>query len=179
MISIKNCSPEDATDIARAIMMALHLEFDPDETWSRIFMALAERYDSQYSYTNALKAVTEKGEIAGIIVAYDGGRLAELREQFFKQFRKAFGREIGPVANETEPGEWYLDSLAVFPEFRGRGIATTLIKAAIQRAPGGLRPGLLCSKTNPAAARLYENLGFRKVGERPFLGEQMNHYSQL
>lgn len=160
-------------------MMALHLDFDPQETWSRIFMELAERPDSQYSYRNALKAVDDNGEIAGIIVAYDGGRLAELRERFFERFHKEFGREIGPVADETEPGEWYLDSLAVFPEYRGRGIATMLINAAIDRSPENLRPGLLCSKTNPSAARLYENLGFKVVGERSFFGEKMLHYSRL
>lgn len=179
MISIKNCLPQDAIHIAEAIMMALHLEFDSDETWSRIFMALAERADSQYSYANALKAVTEGGDIAGIIVAYDGGHLHELREQFFQHFRKEFGREIGSVTDETEPGEWYLDSLAVFPGYRGRGIGSMLIRAAIERAPGNLRPGLLCSKTNPSAARLYEGLGFKLVGERPFFGEQMLHYSRL
>lgn len=160
-------------------MMALHEEYDPNEPWSRIFTILAKHADSQYSYRNALKAVTDDGRIAGIIVAYDGGKLKEMREQFFRQFRREFGREIGPVADETTEGEWYLDSLAVFPEFRGLSIGTKLLQAAIDRAPENLRPGLLCSKSNPQAAGLYEKLGFRRVGERPFLGEIMNHYSLI
>lgn len=179
MISIKNCTQEDAPFIGQTIMMALHEEYDLNEPWSRIFTTLSQRDDSQYSYRNALKAVTDDGRIAGIIIAYDGGKLHSLREQFFHQFKEEFGFDITPVADETTEGEWYLDSLAVFPEFRGQSIAGRLLQAAIDRAPSDLRPGLLCSKSNPDAARLYEKFGFHNVGERPFMGELMNHYSLI
>lgn len=159
--------------------MALHEDFDENMPWSRIFTDLARREDSQYSYRNALKAVTDDGLIAGIIIAYDGGKLHELRKQFFRRFKQEFGHEIDHVTDETEPGEWYIDSLAVFPEFRGQSIGSRLLQAAIDRSPADLKAGLLCSKTNPQAARLYEKLGFKCVGERPFFGELMNHYSRL
>lgn len=177
MIRIEECCKEDGELIARAVVMALHEEFDPEELWCRIFLNLAVRTDSQYSYLNALKAVTAGGDVAGIMVCYDGARLAELRQALFEEFERQTGRQLGPIADETDSGEWYLDSLAVFPGFRGRGVAKALIQAAIERAPEGRRPGLLCAKDNTDARRLYESLGFRKIGERPFLGQMMDHMS--
>ncbi|MDE7335871.1 MAG: GNAT family N-acetyltransferase [Muribaculaceae bacterium] len=175
MIRIEDCCKADGELIARAVVMALHEEFDPEELWCRIFMNLAVRTDSQYSYLNALKAVTDEGEVAGILVCYDGARLAELRQALFDEYERLSGRKLGAIADETDAGEWYLDSLAVFPGFRGRGIAKALIQAAVERTPEGKRPGLLCAKDNANARRLYESLGFRKIGERPFLGQLMDH----
>lgn len=80
--------------------------------------------------------------------------------------------------DETSADEYYLDSLAVFPEYRGRGIARELIKAAVERAKEAGKPaGLLVSKHNPKARELYESLGFKPIGERFFAGELMTHMS--
>lgn len=174
MVEIKMTTPEDAPAIGRAVVEALHRPYDPADPWAKLFTRLAARADSQYSYLNTLKAVTPAAEIAGIIVAYDGGRLAALRQAFFEEFHREFGRAIGPVADETLPGEWYLDSLAVFSEFQGQGIGRQLLRRAVNSAPKGLTPTLLCSKNNPAAKRLYLSEGFRQTAERPFLGELMD-----
>lgn len=175
MIRIEECREADCEAIARAVMMALHEDFEANEPWRRIFTALAARQDSQYSYRNALKAVTSSGAIAGVIVAYDGGRLDELRRAFIREFHTVMGYEITNLTDETATGEWYLDSLAVFPEFRRMGVARALIEAAIERAPAGLKPGLLCAEESKDARRLYEAIGFKKAGERPFLGQMMDH----
>lgn len=175
MITIEECREEDREAIARAVMMALHEEYEPDEPWSRIFTALAGRPDSQYSYRNALKAVTSSGEVAGVIVAYNGGLLDELRKAFINEYRNVMGHEITNLTDETVAGEWYLDSLAVFPGFRRMGAARALIEAAIRRAPAELTPGLLCAQESEDARRLYEAMGFEKAGERPFLGQMMDH----
>ncbi|MDE6255548.1 MAG: zinc ABC transporter permease, partial [Muribaculaceae bacterium] len=51
-----------------------------------------------------------------------------------------------------------------------------LVKAVSKKAEGKGKPvGLLVSKTNPDARKLYDSLGFVSVGERPFAGEMMNH----
>ncbi len=175
MIMIEKCGSEDSELIARAVVMALHEEFDPEQLWCRMFWNLAARTDSQYSYLNALKAIVPSGEVAGIIVCYDGARLAQLRQALFDEYERLTGRQLGAFADETDAGEWYLDSLAVFPPFRGQGIAKALIEAAVALAPANRTPGLLCAKDNAGAKRLYEALGFAKVGERPFMGQIMDH----
>lgn len=142
-----------------------------------LFARLAAREDSQYSYLNALKAVDTDGTPMGFIIGYDGARLHELREAFFEEARTWIRLEIeGSVADECRPDEFYLDSLAVFPEFRGHGIAGALIDAMARRAREIGKPaGLLCSKENHRARRLYERMGFRQVGESFFAGELMDH----
>lgn len=142
-----------------------------------LFTRLAARDDSQYSYANTLKAVDDDGCPMGFIVGYDGERLHELRKAFFDEVRSVLDRDMeGTLADECEPDEFYLDSLAVFPEYRGKGVAHALIAAMAKRAATGGKPlGLLCDKDNAKARRLYDSLGFIKVGETPFAGEMMDH----
>ena len=69
-----------------------------------------------------------------------------------------------------------LDTLAVLPEYRKQGIASALLKASIEKARKIGKPaGLLVEKENHNARRLYESLGFKKVGERPFAYVMMDH----
>lgn len=141
-----------------------------------LFREMAERDDTQYSYRNALIATTDCGTPMGAIVAYDGGRLEELRRPFLVRLQEEIGIDPSDVPDETEPGEYYLDSLAVLPEYRGQGVASRLIAAAAERGHTiGLKPGLLVAKDNPRARKLYEHIGFRKVGDRPFMGIVMDH----
>lgn len=82
----------------------------------RLFSNLAAREDSQYSYLNTLKAVDDDGTPMGFVVAYDGAGLHALRKAFFEEAREILGRDLeGRVVDECVPGEYYLDSLAVFP----------------------------------------------------------------
>ena len=80
------------------------------------------------------------------------------------------------VEDETDASEFYLDTLAVLSEYRGRGIASLLLKGAIGRAAACGKPaGLLVDKDNNRARKLYERVGFRQIGERPFCYVMMDH----
>jgi GNAT superfamily N-acetyltransferase len=61
--------------------------------------------------------------------------------------------------------ELYISCLAVFPAYRGRGIATTLLKWAEQEAQrkGLNRVSLFVEIDNDRAKRLYEKFGFRET----------------
>lgn len=179
--------PEHAPLIGKAVTMAIGNELaaelgGPDHTVADVealFASLAARPDTQYSYLNSLSAVDDAGNVMGIIVGYDGARLIELRRVFFAEAAKQIGLEtegeVDDLPVETSPDEFYLDSLAVMPEYRGRGVATALIEAAGERARECGKPlGLLVDKTNSRARRLYESLGFRQIGERYFAGELMD-----
>ena len=130
--------------------------------------------DTQYSYRNTLLAVTDEGEVAGAIVSYDGAKLHELREAFIEGARREFGVDHSGMDDETAAGEWYLDSLAVFPQFRGQGIAHQLLLAAARRAADhGLPAALLVDKGNPKAERLYRSIGFEYVEDAMWGGHEM------
>lgn len=183
-MKIIKATADDAPLIGRTVVEAIGPELARDfagdksvDDVLRLFTTLAARPDSQYSYRNALIAVDDDGTKVGCIVSYDGARLHELRLAFFEEVKRILGRDMdGQVPDECTPDEIYLDSLAVLPKYRGRGVATALIAAAAESAASLGKPlGLLCSKTNPHALHLYQSLGFKIVGETPFASEPMHH----
>lgn len=141
-----------------------------------MFASLAAREDTQYSYRNTLVAVGDDGEPVGVCVAYDGALLHALRRPFFEAVADRFGQNLEDIDDECESDEFYIDTLAVLPDYRNRGIAAELLKATIERARKYGKPaGLLVDKINPRARRLYERIGFVQVGERPFVHVLMDH----
>ncbi|MDE6295921.1 MAG: GNAT family N-acetyltransferase [Muribaculaceae bacterium] len=142
-----------------------------------LFASLARRTDTQYSYLNTLVAVDDNDAVMGVAIAYDGALLHHLREQFIAAAEQKLDLVFeGELIDETDAEEFYLDTLAVFPEYRRQGIAGRLIKATAERAVQVGKPlGLLVDKDNERARRLYESSGFRYVGDRPFAGEMMDH----
>ena len=185
-IRIRKAIPEDAPAIARGIIMAVGEEIATEFAGSperlplveKVFTDLARREDSQYSYRNSLVAETESGDIAGIIVAYDGARLHDLRPAFCEEAAATLGINIKSedMHDETSPDEIYLDSLAVFPPYRRHGLGRRLIAAAIDEHKSSGKPiGLLCDPPNKKARRLYESLGFKPAGQRPFADTMMDH----
>lgn len=201
MITIRPAKLEEAPVVGSAVCMALldhGIEHFVEETNRRrtedpqsaslgtctaedvkaLFGALAAREDSQYSYRNALVAEDEQGRILGAIVGYDGALLEQLRRVFVEESRRRLGVEFNPadMGDETSPDEFYLDSLAVFPGSRGKGVGGKLLLALAERAHAAGKPaGLLCDKENVRAEALYTRLGFRYVGDRPFAGMLMRH----
>lgn len=174
----------DASEIARLIMVAMSEEccrhfYGENHTaddFHRLITELAEREDTQYSYRNTICA-TINDEIVGISVSYDGGKLHELRRHFIEGAKQAFGRDFSNMQDETQAGELYLDSLAVKPDYRGRGIATLLLRATAERAKeiGAGPVGLLVDKGNPNAERLYSSVGFQYVNDSVWGGHEMKH----
>ncbi|MCD8282422.1 MAG: GNAT family N-acetyltransferase [Prevotella sp.] len=177
--------PSQAPDIARLIMHAMNYEcclyfVGEGHTladFERIMTSLVRSDCSQYSYRNTLVAVDTGGEVCGICVAYDGGQLHYLRRAFIKIMREECGRDFSGIADETAAGELYIDSLAVREDMRGKGIATALLRATIDRARTARMPavGLLVDKGNPRAECLYTRLGFTYINDSAWGGHPMRH----
>ena len=179
---IRPATPYDASPIAKLIILAMgdtlagKFANSDDPT---VFTALFERFAglpaNPYSYENILVWVN-KDLVCGMIMAYDGGRLKELRLPFLNYTRSKLGF-IGTPEDETQAGEFYIDCLAVFPQFQGGGIAKELINAASARAAELNHDvvGLLVSKDNDKAKKLYTKLGFKVVGEKALLGGKHYH----
>lgn len=64
--------------------------------------------------------------------------------------------------------EAHINNLAVFPDLRGRGIGTALLRHALEEARrlGAVRATLEVRASNGPARRLYERLGFTEAGTR-------------
>jgi len=66
---------------------------------------------------------------------------------------------------KASPREGAIQNIGVHPSYRGLGLGTALIEAALSgfRLAGCRKAHLEVTVQNPAAIRLYERLGFRRV----------------
>ena len=178
-IVVRAAEQDDAPIIAKVVAMAIGdetaLRNYCGEEYLAVLTAVARRDATQYSWRYALVAEVN-GVVAGAIVGYDGALLNELRRGTFSVLRECIGH-TPTIADETEAGEYYLDSVAVLPEFRGLGVGRTLINAFCEKsfAEGHDYVGLIVDFDNPQAEKLYTSLGFHRVGMRTFFGHQMWH----
>lgn len=184
-INIAKATPDKASHIASLIMEAMNTDCcqniaGPQHTlvdFHRMMTRLVEMEDSQYSYRNTLVAMSTDGILMGILVAYDGAKLKTLRRRFIEEAIVSFGIDYSGIDDETEAGEFYFDSLAVSSNYRGKGIATSLLQAGIEWAKelGLPAVGLLCDKGNPKAEQLYARVGFKYVNDTVWGGHAMKH----
>ena len=184
MVMIKEATKGQAAEIARLIMMAMTddccLYFCGDgfglEDFRKMMTLLVEREDSQYSYRNTLVAMDED-KVVGISVSYDGAKLQQLRQAFIETAKEHIGKDHSGMDDETQAGELYLDSLAVLPDYRRRGIASRLIRATKERADkmGISCVGLLVDKGNPLGEALYSSVGFQFANDNMWGGHPMKH----
>ena len=180
-IIIRPAVPEDAVFLAQVVVMAIR---DDEmvkrncggDDYLRVLTEVSAAKGTQYSYQNALVAQTAEGENVGAILGYDGAQLHTLRKGTWDIISSYTGF-VPEIADETEEGESYLDSLAIMPTCRGLGVGEKLIQAMCEKAfaQGHKNVGLIVDKENPRAAELYTRIGFSKVGERMFFSHQMYH----
>lgn len=129
-----------------------------------LFEKLFALTENQYSHDHTL-VYEEEGEILGSITAYKGESLYEYRRKLMQIIEDEYQITGLHLEDETQAGEFYLDTLSVSPNAQGKGIGTKLIKAMIKKAiqESHSRVGLLVDKENPHAKRLYERLGFQVI----------------
>ena len=183
MIEIREATKNLAPEIADLIMMAMTDEcclyfcgegYGLDD-FRKMMVSLVEAEVSQYSYKNTFVAVVS-GKVVGVAVNYDGGRLKRLRRAFIAAAKEYLGKDHTGIDDETQPGELYLDSLAVLPEYRRLGIAKKLVMTAKKRAERmHLRLGLLVDKDNPEGEAFYTHVGFQYEGDSRWGGHEMKH----
>ncbi|WP_414838954.1 GNAT family N-acetyltransferase [Carnobacterium sp. TMP28] len=136
---------------------------------------LDENY--RYSYRNGVVCVRDN-QVAGVCFGYKGELepiidqpMTKIMEQLNVKNRSLFTDE------ETQPGEWYLDTLVTAPNFRRQGVALRLLSALpeVVKKQGEAIIGLNCDQDNDSAKQLYEKMGYRKVGERMISGHRYDH----
>jgi GNAT superfamily N-acetyltransferase len=68
-------------------------------------------------------------------------------------------------------GTWFMQIASVYPEHRGKGIGTAMLRKAeaIARHSGANRLSLMVESANRDAHRFYERFGFTDWARRPFI----------
>lgn len=172
---LRDATPMDAPFIARVVLAGIEmLEIDAEVTEEHQpilthLIDICRMDDTLYSYKHTRIAEME-GKTVGALIGYDGARYAEMRAKTFGLVQQTSGLDLSKNAMETGDGEFYLDSMAVLPEFRGKKIGLQLMRDRMEWA---LQNGfetitLLVDKDKPHLQRYYESLGFA-FGEEMFV----------
>lgn len=180
-MQIRSALPEDSQAIAEYLLMAMKdiaylFIGQQDYKKAKDFLYhFVKSEDNQYSYQNCL-VVEDGGDIIAAVNLYDGGKLHELREPIISYVQTHFNEHFNPE-DETQAGEYYIDTLAVNPKYQGQGIGTKLLQFLIieYTVKQNHTLGLLVDKDNPSAKKLYLKLGFKPVGNKTLVGKPMEH----
>lgn len=171
MMLIRKAKASDAADLVRFINMAaddLPMHFwrksvGPEGDPIAYGMERAARETGSFSYSNAWLAEVE-GAVAACLLGYPAED------------------EPSPIAPDTPPvfvpllelealapGSWYLNVLATYDGFRGKGCGSALLAEAeaITRATGRRIISLIAADTHADARRLYAAKGYVEVARRP------------
>lgn len=178
---IRKAEPRDAAFAAPLIYEAigdiaytLTGATEADEAISLMAQFFAQQ-QNRLSYENAVIAM-EGDEPMGLALFYHGSQTEAIDRPFVEFVQKRTG--VAPaLVKEARDDEFYLDSIAVRSDKRGRGIGKKLLAAfeqeAIQRRHD--RIALLVDEENPRARQLYEALGYRQDGTIRVSGHQFRH----
>ena len=178
---IRKATPEDSKAIAEYALLAMEeivYQFIGEKDTEKAFQFLTNlirKKATQYSYENCWVAEIENDVVAAAIV-YDGAKLQELREPVAKEIKSTFNKDFNPE-NETQAGEYYIDSVGVSPYQQGKGVGSKLFQFLIDEFVHKRNEtlGLLVDKDNPDAKKLYLKLGFEIVDEKILTGKKMEH----
>lgn len=186
MITIRKATINDASFIALVIAEALGDDIMernssipcPEDEYRLGLLADVARTDGTlYSWRNTFIAENETGVSVGALVAYPGDEYIAMRKLTFSMLSELINFNVSQMDAETQPGEYYVDSIAVLPQYRKQGIATLLLQAGIQEAKLLQRPVILaCAPDNLSAMQLYQSLGFSHQGNLFIFG---HHYLRM
>lgn len=178
-VIIRQARKEEASQIAELFMLAWPvdeiIEFNSltyRQLHESITLAAASE-ETIYSYENTFVAEID-GKVVGAMCAYDGADYQRLKQPIVN----ALGPDCGfAQLNETEEGEFYLDSVGVLTKYRRKGIASRLFEAQCERAAslGHKVAGLIVDIDKPQAEALYAKLGFIYLDDKDFFGHAMKH----
>ena len=178
-VIIRQAHKEEASQIAELFMMAWPVDEIMEsngltrEQLHEAITLIAASEETIYSYENTLVADIN-GKVAGAMCAYDGADYQRLKQPIVD----VLGPDCGfAKMKETEAGEFYLDSVGVLPEYRGRGIASRIIEAQCERAAslGHIVAGLIVDIDKPQVEAIYTKLGFIYLDDKDFFGHTMKH----
>lgn len=103
------------------------------------------------------------------------------QKEFFEKFMEAYkegayiiqyeGTDIGFFNGCVFEDKYEIGNICIFEEYQNRGIGTTILKDILKEHTG-VDVTLQYFKQNPVG-RLYERLGFERVGETPY------HYQMI
>ena len=128
-----------------------------------------ESEDSAFSYRSCT-VVEDEGKIIGMLVAFP---------MYVDPSEEESDPVLAPYSKLEEDNSYYICGMALFPEYRGRGIGTRLLTLAekFARDQGFKKLSLIVIEQNTGAKQLYERTGYREVSREPVYPHRLIHYT--
>lgn len=172
---VRPATIDDATVLAELINyagegMPLYLwsqMAEPGENAWDVGRRRAAREEGSFSYRNAT-IIEHDGQCAGCLIGYEIPDNPEpIPDDMLAMFVPL--QELENLA----PGTWYINVLAVRPQFRKQGLGTKLLALAEETAEALGKRGLsvIISDANTGARQLYERCGYKESATRPMVKE--------
>ena len=166
---------DDSLKVARLIYLSdIYIYpywFDSIDDGEKVIAKMIE-LPTIYNRNNILLAIAENGDIAGALVGCNCP-FEEEKENILKAFESAgvtsdkrtdYIFENYYAKMSEDPKGYYVSNITVDPDYRHRGIGTTLLQEAVKDKP---LSHLECVKENIGAWRVYQRLGFAITEEYP------------
>jgi ribosomal protein S18 acetylase RimI-like enzyme len=147
---------------------------EPGEAAWDVGRRRAAREEGSFSYRNAT-IIEHDGQCAGCLIGYEIPDNPEpIPDDMPAMFVPLQGLE------NLAPGTWYINVLAVRPQFRNQGLGTRLLALAeeMARAHGKRGMSVIVSDANLGAHRLYERLGYNERARRPMVKDNWESEGQ-
>lgn len=176
-VTFRDATLEDVPMVAACVLAAVELAdlskpvTDENTREYAVAKRVCAREDTLFSYRNA-RVIYCDGKPVGAIVSYDGAIYRKAREITFCIFHEELGNENASYDIETQEGEYYLDSMAILPQYRGKGIGLMAMRDSIDIAvsKGFHDVTLLVDSNAPRKEAYYAGLGFKPIGEMRTFG---------
>jgi ribosomal protein S18 acetylase RimI-like enzyme len=141
---------------------------EPGETAWDVGRRRAERDEGAFSYRNAY-VIEADGACAGCLIGYLQPKEPEPIDYASMPPMFVPMQELENLA----PNTWYVNVLAVFPQYRRQGLGSKLLDLAEELAREAGMPGMsiIIDDANLGARRLYEGRGYRETASRPMVKE--------
>ncbi len=180
--TLRPATIDDATALAELVNhagegMPLYLwdqMAEPGEAAWDVGRRRASREEGSFSYRNAT-IIEQDGQCAGCLIGYEIPNNPDpIPDDLPTMFVPL--QELENLA----PNTWYINVLAVRPQFRRLGLGTKLLGLADETAEALGKPGLsvIVSDANSGAHRLYERCGYRESGTRSMVKENWENDGQ-
>jgi ribosomal protein S18 acetylase RimI-like enzyme len=178
-VTIRPAVPADATHLACFVDMASggmavrlwETLRGPHQTLFEVGRSRALREDGAFSYRNGHIAEADGAVAAGLVgyvIAPDHDAARRVPGPGEAAKLPAMVRPLVEL-EALVPGYWYVNILATYPEFRGKGIAAALLAHAENTADaaGSRGMALIVASREEGARRLYDRTGYGELARRP------------
>lgn len=144
----------------------------PDQSPWELGQERARRESGAFSYRNTIVR-EEAGEVAAALIGYP------LDDEPAPVDYADMPAMFVPLQQleDLAPGTWYVNVLATYPQYRGRGYGAQLLSIAddIARDVGKRGLSIIVADANAGARRLYERCGYRERARRAMVKEKWQH----